>query len=216
MEVSVINWPVKTRGQGGFCESPVKNTFLSKIRSGYLNLLKATEMADITFDESNRILEQKQILQKIKRMAFEIYENNFEEQTLLLAGIQENGYLLAEYLQRELEAISHLQINLASITLDKIHPLDHPILVEPADLNLQDKVIVLVDDVLNSGKTLAYAMQSFLKTEVKKIETATLINRHHTLYPINATYTGLSLSTTLQEHIRVVLAESERFGAYLI
>jgi len=173
-------------------------------------------MADITFDESNRILEQKQILQKIKRMAFEIYENNFEEQTLLLAGIQENGYLLAEHLQRELEAISHLQINLASITLDKIHPLDHPILVEPANLNLQDKVIVLVDDVLNSGKTLAYAMQIFLKTEVKKIETATLINRHHTLYPINATYTGLSLSTTLQEHIRVVLAESERFGAYLI
>jgi len=173
-------------------------------------------MADITFDESNRILEQKQILQKIKRMAFEIYENNFEEQTLLLAGIRENGYLLAEHLQRELEAISHLQINLASITLDKIHPLDYPILVEPTELNLQDKVIVLVDDVLNSGKTLAYAMQSFLKTEVKKIETATLINRHHTLYPINATYTGLSLSTTLQEHIRVVLAESERFGAYLI
>jgi len=173
-------------------------------------------MADITFNESNRILEQKQILQKIKRMAFEIYENNFEEQTLLLAGIHENGYLLAEYLQRELEAISPLQINLASITLDKIHPLDHPILVEPADLNLRDKVIVLVDDVLNSGKTLAYAMQFFLKTEVKKIETATLINRHHTLYPINATYTGLSLSTTLQEHIRVVLAESERFGAYLI
>jgi len=173
-------------------------------------------MADITFDESNRILDRKQILQKIKRMAFEIYENNFEEQTLLLAGIQENGYLLAEHLQQELEAISHLQINLASIILDKIHPLDHPIIVEPADLDLQDKVIVLVDDVLNSGKTLAYAMQSFLKTEVKKIETATLINRHHTLYPINATYTGLSLSTTLQEHIRVVLAESERFGAYLI
>ncbi len=70
--------------------------------------------------------------------------------------------------------------------------------------------------MLNSGKTLAYSLHSFLKNEVKKIETATLINRHHTLFPINATYTGLSLSTTLQEHIRVVIAADEQFGAYLI
>lgn len=173
-------------------------------------------MADITFDESNRILDRHQIMQKIKRMAFEIYEHNFEEQALMLAGIHENGYLLAEHLRRELQSISAIQVELVGITLDKIHPLDHPIVVEPANINLANRAVILVDDVLNSGKTLAYAMQSFLKAEVKKIETATLINRHHTLYPINATYTGLSLSTTLQEHIRVVMAPGERFGAYLI
>jgi pyrimidine operon attenuation protein/uracil phosphoribosyltransferase len=173
-------------------------------------------MEDITFDETNRILDRHQILQKIKRMAFEIYENNFEEQELLLAGIQENGYLLAQLLAAEIQSISAITVSLSSITLNKIHPLEQPIVVEPAVLDLQGQVIILVDDVLNSGKTLAYSLQSFLKSEVKKIETATLINRHHTLYPINATYTGLSLSTTLQEHIRVVLAEGERFGAYLI
>ena len=173
-------------------------------------------MADITFDESNRILTRQQIQQKIKRMAFEIYEANFEEQNLLLAGIQENGYLLAELLKAEIEAISGIKVDLASISLDKIHPLDHSILVEPKELNLANRTIIMVDDVLNSGKTLAYSLQSFLKSEVKKIETATLINRHHTLYPINATYTGMSLSTTLQEHIRVVLEEGDRFGAYLI
>ena len=173
-------------------------------------------MADITFGESNRILDRHQIMQKIKRMAFEIYEHNFEEKDLLLAGIHENGYLLAEHLRRELQTISDIQVELVGITLDKIHPLDYPIVVEPAQINLQNRVVVLVDDVLNSGKTLAYSMQSFLKSEVKKIETATLINRHHTLYPINATYTGLSLSTTLQEHIRVVMTPGERFGAYLI
>lgn len=173
-------------------------------------------MADITFGEANRILDRHQILQKIKRMAFEMYENNFEEPGILLAGIHENGYLLAEHLQRELQTISNLQIELIGITLDKIQPLNHPIVVEPASTNLQNRVIVLVDDVLNSGKTLAYAMQTFLQSEVKKIETATLINRHHTRYPMQATYTGLSLSTTLQEHIRVVLAEGDRFGAYLI
>ncbi len=173
-------------------------------------------MDDITFGEANRILDRPQIQQKIKRIAFELYENNFEEKSLLLAGIQENGYLLAQLLQQELNQISPLKTTLVSISLDKIRPLEHPIAVEPAEIDLTNQVVILVDDVLNSGKTLAYAMQSFLKTEVKKIETATLINRHHTLYPINATYTGLSLSTTLQEHIRVVLSDDARFGAYLI
>ncbi len=91
-------------------------------------------MAEITFDESNRILTAEQILQKIKRMAFEIYENNFEETELLLAGIHENGYLLAEYLAREIEAISAIKVQLAGITLDKLQPLSRPITVEPANL----------------------------------------------------------------------------------
>jgi pyrimidine operon attenuation protein / uracil phosphoribosyltransferase len=173
-------------------------------------------MADITFDETNLILDRQQINQKIKRMAFELYEHNFEEKEILLAGIQENGYLLAQLLAKELKEIAPIAVKLASITLDKIQPLLHPLVVEPENLPLQERVVILVDDVLNTGKTLAYAMQYFLKAEVKKLETATLINRHHTLYPINATYTGFSLSTTLQEHIRVVLAENDRFGAYLV
>jgi pyrimidine operon attenuation protein / uracil phosphoribosyltransferase len=173
-------------------------------------------MTTINYGEQNRILDREQIQQKIKRIAFEIYENNFEASELLLAGIHENGYQVAQLLARELQSISPIAIQLAGISLHKYHPLDHPILVEPADLHLQDRVIILVDDVLNTGKTLAYALQSFLKTEVKKIETATLINRHHTRYPITATYTGLSLSTTLQEHIRVILTDNDQFGAYLV
>ena len=173
-------------------------------------------MQHMNYGESNRILDRDQIQQKIKRIAFEIYENNFEEPSLLLAGIHENGYLVAQLLARELESISPISIQLAGISLHKTHPLDHPILVEPADLALDNRVVILVDDVLNTGKTLAYALQSFLKSEVKKVETATLINRHHTRYPISATYTGLSLSTTLQEHIRVVLTEEAQFGVYLL
>lgn len=173
-------------------------------------------MHEFNFNAQNRILDRKQIQQKITRIAFEIFENNFEEPGLLLAGIHENGYLVAQLLAKQLESISPLQIQLAGISLHKQHPLDHPIVVEPAGLDLNNRVVILVDDVLNTGKTLAYALQSFLKAEVKKVETATLINRHHTLYPINATYTGLSLSTTLQEHIRVVVADEEQFGAYLV
>lgn len=173
-------------------------------------------MNEFSFGEQNRILDRKQIQQKITRIAFEIYENNFEEPGLLLAGIHENGYLVARLLARQLQSISPLQIQLAGISLHKQHPLDHPIVVEPAGLDLADRVVILVDDVLNTGKTLAYALESFLRAEGKKVETATLINRHHTRYPINATYTGMSLSTTLQEHIRVVLTDNEQFGAYLV
>jgi pyrimidine operon attenuation protein / uracil phosphoribosyltransferase len=173
-------------------------------------------MTNSNYGEQNRILNREQIQQKIKRIAFEIYENNFEEPELLLAGIHENGYLVAQLIARELKNISAIPIQLAGISLHKHHPLDHPMVVTPGDLDLNNRAIILVDDVLNTGKTLAYALQSFLRSEVKKVETATLINRHHTLYPISATYTGMSLSTTLQEHIRVVLAENEQFGAYLI
>ena len=170
----------------------------------------------MSFSPSSRILTRQEIMQKIKRMAFEIYEKNFTERELYLAGIHENGYQLADLLATELRRISPLNIHILGIALNKIHPLQQPILLEPATLNLDGQVVILVDDVLNSGKTLAYSMQVFLKTEVKKIETATLINRHNTLFPITATYTGLSLSTTLLEHIRVVLSEDESYGAYLI
>ena len=173
-------------------------------------------MHTMNYGDSNRILDRDQIQQKIKRIAFEIYENNFEEPGLLLAGIHENGYLVAQLIARELKSVSPITIQLAGISLHKSKPLDHPIVVEPGNLDLNNRVIILVDDVLNTGKTLAYSLQSFLKSEVKKVETATLINRHHTLYPISATYTGMSLSTTLQEHIRVVLTEKEQFGVYLI
>lgn len=170
----------------------------------------------MNFSPSSSILTRQEITQKIKRMAFEIYEKNFEEQALYLAGIHENGYRLAELLAMELRRISPLAIHLLGITLDKIHPLSQPISLEPANLNLEGQVIILVDDVLNSGKTMAYSLQLFLKAEVKKIETATLINRHNTLYPITVTYTGLSLATTLLDHIRIVLTEEESYGAYLI
>ncbi|MFB9864544.1 phosphoribosyltransferase [Rufibacter immobilis] len=165
--------------------------------------------------QENRILDHHQILQKIKRMAFEIFENNFEENKMVLAGIHENGYLLAQLLQQELKQISAIEVKLLKVTLHKTDPLAHDFLIEPALDTLADTTVVLVDDVLNTGKTLAYTLRSFLEKECKKLEIATLINRHHTLYPISSTYTGYSLATTLREHIRVVLAESE-WNAYLI
>lgn len=147
-------------------------------------------------------------------MAYEIYEQNFDENTLVLAGIYQNGYTLAEILAKELQKISGKEISLLRVKLDKVAPLQNPVELSPENVSLEGKTIVLVDDVLNTGKTLAYTLTMFLQQGPKKVEIATLVNRHHTLFPVSATYTGYSLATTLREHVDVVLEETE-FAAYL-
>ena len=168
----------------------------------------------MTHPQQNLILDKEQIQQKVIRMAYEIYEQNFEEQTLVLAGIFRNGYTLAGMLATELEKISPIQVTLLQVTLDKTAPLQSPVTLSPAEAALEDTVVILVDDVLNTGKTLAYALDAFLQHSPRKIEIATLVNRHHTLFPVAATYTGYSLATTLRERVDVVLQEDE-VAAYL-
>ena len=147
-------------------------------------------------------------------MAYEIYEQNFEEQQLVLAGIHQNGYLLAGMLAKELRQISGKEVSLLGVKLDKDMPLQNPVEISPADMLLADRTIIIVDDVLNTGRTLAYTLNSFLQQNPKKVEIATLVNRHHTLFPVSATYTGYSLATTLREHVEVVMQENE-LAAYL-
>jgi pyrimidine operon attenuation protein/uracil phosphoribosyltransferase len=168
----------------------------------------------MTHPQHNLILDKEQIQQKVIRMAYEIYEQNFEEQTLVLAGIYRNGYTLAGMLVTELEKISPINVTLLQITLDKTAPLQAPVTLSPEGAALEDAVVILVDDVLNTGRTLAYALDAFLQHNPRKIEIATLVNRHHTLFPVAATYTGYSLATTLRERVDVVLQEDE-VAAYL-
>ena len=169
-----------------------------------------------TLSAQTSILPAEQIRQKITRIAFEIYERNFEETELVLVGVVQNGYLLAELLKAELQKISPLTVSLFKLTINKRTPSLQIPEILPAPENLQNKVVILVDDVLNTGRTLAYSLPIFLQQEARKVEIATLIDRHHTLFPVTATYTGYSLATTLNEHIEVVLPENGNFGAYLI
>ena len=168
----------------------------------------------MTHPHQHLILDQTQIEQKVKRMAYEIYEHNFEEQELVLAGIHQNGSVLAEMLATQLRSISPRNVQLLTIKLSKVSPLEVPVQLEPETITIAGKVVIIVDDVLNTGKTLAYTLNSFLPQNPKKVEIATLVNRHHTLYPVAATYTGYSLATTLREHVEVVLQEQE-VAAYL-
>ncbi len=163
-------------------------------------------MSEVAIDK-NLILDAAQVNQKIKRMAFEIYENNFREKSIVLAGIDGQGYLFAQLLSKELAAISEIEPIVVKVSLDKLAPLQGDIAIDVEGKVLKKKCVVLVDDVLNTGRTLAYSLKPLLNLEVKKIEVAVLVNRSHPMFPIMPAYTGLELSTTLSDHVEVVLGK---------
>jgi pyrimidine operon attenuation protein/uracil phosphoribosyltransferase len=150
------------------------------------------------------ILNKIQIQQKINRIAYQILEDNLNEKEIVLAGIWDRGYKLAIRLKDVLLNISDLKITLLRIDLEK----NHSKLIARTDIDeasWKNKVIILVDDVLNSGKTLAYGLGVFLNTPHKKIRTVVLVDRSHKIFPIATDFVGLQMSTVLKEHVDVVL-----------
>jgi pyrimidine operon attenuation protein / uracil phosphoribosyltransferase len=162
----------------------------------------------------NYILTQEVAEKKLRRMAYEILENNAGEQQLILAGIRENGSVIAGNIQRLLREIAgdRLAIDLITITLDKKKPGSVTLSKTPV---FDDRVIIVIDDVTSSGKTLLYAMKPFLDHHPRKIESLVLVGRTHKAFPVEPDYTGLSLSTTLQEHIYVEVEGQQVKGAWL-
>lgn len=161
----------------------------------------------------HRILSKQQIQHKISRIAYEIYENNYLEKKLYVAGIP-SGYKLANLLAKELNKISPFETSLLKIEFDNEAPTEKNIQVNCDPKELEGHVLILVDDVLHTGKTFLHSLRPFLDVDVKKIETVVLVNRSHKLFPISADYTGYELSTTLNDHIEVIL-DSGKFGVYL-
>ena len=158
------------------------------------------------------ILDSKQIDQKIKRIAYEIYENNISEKEVVLAGISDNGHILASAVQQELQSFSPLKTSTLKVSIDKKAPSKSNVILSE-EMNFSKKVVILLDDVLNTGKTIAFTLKAFLNTEVKKIEVAVLINRSHKLFPIFPKYIGYELATTFTEHLEVQLGKNK--GVYL-
>ena len=148
------------------------------------------------------ILDHNQINQKIKRIAYQIYEANSSEKEVVIAGIQGNGVYFSKQLAKSLEQISSLKITLCEVFIDKKNPLDK-ITTSIKSINYYNKSIVLVDDVLNSGTTLMYGIKYFLNVPLKRFKTAVLVNRNHKKYPVKADFKGISLSTSITEHVEV-------------
>jgi pyrimidine operon attenuation protein/uracil phosphoribosyltransferase len=151
------------------------------------------------------VLNATQVSQKIDRLAFQIHENTYNEKEIIIAGIAGNGFKLAELLAERLANFSDVKVTLVSVNVNKEDPLAVNASVELEKADAEDKVVILVDDVLNSGKTLIYGIRHFLQVRLKALRTVALIDRDHKRFPVKADYVGLVLSTTLQEHVRVVL-----------
>ena len=152
---------------------------------------------------SSLILDNESVNKKIDRITHQIIEENFNEKELIIIGISKNGFLLAEKITKLLNQLNKsLKVELTELHINKNNPLKNSIEIKP-NLSCENKKVILIDDVLNSGRTLMHAAAYVINLGIKKMNTIVLVDRRHRLFPIKADWVGLTLSTTIQEHIRV-------------
>jgi pyrimidine operon attenuation protein/uracil phosphoribosyltransferase len=162
----------------------------------------------------NIILTNQEIEHKIKRIAYQIYETFVDEEEIVIAGIAANGFTFAKKIALALETISPIKVSLCEVQINKQNP-QLPIHTSLSKEQYTNKGLILVDDVLNSGTTLIYAVRHFIDVPLKKFKTAVLVDRNHKKYPVKADFKGISLSTSLLEHVQVVFDENNDSYAYL-
>jgi len=160
----------------------------------------------------NCILTADRAKRMIRRMALQIAEHNWDEKEIIIAGITGNGSVVAEKIITELNELSFISVKKNTISLNKKEPLNAGL---DSHQDFNNKIIVVVDDVSNTGKTLLYSLKPFLTFVPKKIQTLVLVERSHKLFAVQPDYVGLSVATTLQEHISVEVEGDEILGAWL-
>ncbi|MFT3901862.1 MAG: phosphoribosyltransferase family protein [Niabella sp.] len=163
-------------------------------------------------ERKNYILTGEVIEKKLQRLALEVVEQNIEEKEITLVGIAPYGVVMAKIVQELIQKWSSISTKLITLKIDKVTPGEVEL---DASLDIKGKVVVVVDDVTNSGKTLLYSMKPFLEHHPKKVQIMVLVERSHKAYPVSADYKGISLATTLQEHIFVEVEGDKITGAYM-
>lgn len=161
------------------------------------------------------LLNDFQIKQKIRRLAIQILERNYNEPAIVLAGINTSGSALASLLRQELQSLTSQRIQQVKVKLNPANPLASPIEVDVDPGTLANEVIILVDDVANTGRTTFYACKPFLDVLPNKMEIAVLVDRMHKAFPMHPDYVGLSLATTLQDNIVVQLGTPGEYSVTL-
>ncbi len=163
-----------------------------------------------------KILDARKISQKVNRLAIEILENNYNESGIILAGINNNGNRFADLLEAGIAKKSPIKITRATIQLSPAAPLSAPITIDLAPAQIRNKVVIIVDDVANTGRTIFYAFEPLMRVLPKKVEVAVLVDRKHKSFPIKVDYVGLSLATTLNENIQVNLKNQNSQSVLLL
>lgn len=156
------------------------------------------------------ILSAERIAAKLKRIAYEIAERNYKEKKIYLIGIKKRGTQLAGIISNHLKNITTAEIVVSTLSLEKRDPLSEEIDYIIPIKELDNQVIILVDDVANTGRTIFYAIKPLLNILPKKIQIAVLIDRMHKLFPVQVDYVGVQLSTSLQDYIKVELEDEPR------
>ena len=159
-----------------------------------------------------QILTEEVALKKLKRIALEVAERNFNEKELLLIGIKENGIVIAQIITKLMKAVFTGSITVVALSMNKKKPTT--ITIEK-DIDIDGKTILLIDDVANSGRTMLYALKPLLEKHPKKIQTLALVERTHKTFPVDVDYVGLSISTTLNEHITIEVGKDKVMGAWM-
>lgn len=160
-----------------------------------------------------QVLDFEKISRICGRLAYQILENNIYEDEILLVGIKEKGYEIAKIIEQKLKDITSSKVHLKSITIDKKNSNQ----ISKFDINFNQipKSVYLVDDVLNTGKTLMFAVNSLLKYDFKLIKTLVLIDRNHKRFPIKVDFKGISLSTNLDDTVKLI-SENKNLEAVLV
>jgi pyrimidine operon attenuation protein/uracil phosphoribosyltransferase len=164
--------------------------------------------------DNNKILDKVNINNATRRIAYQIYESNIELKEIYLVGVSSNGVILSNRIGEVLKKISPLKIHQIKLKINKKNPRNNIEISSDIKL-LENKSLVIIDDVLNSGSTLLYSVNSFLSISLKKIQTVVLVNRNHKRFPIKADFKGISLSTSVKEHISVIFGKKENEGVFL-
>jgi len=161
------------------------------------------------------IISADDLKRKIERIGYEIAEDNYDEKEIILVGVRQKGFVFAQRLEKFIQKITSISVILTDVQIKKHHPTESEILMGIDSSTVNNKVVIVCDDVANTGQTLLYAMKPFLDFAPKKIQIAVLVDRRHKLYPVSADYVGLSLSTNMQEHITVEIGMGIEEAVYL-
>lgn len=162
-----------------------------------------------------KLLDNVAVKQKIQRISYQIAENNYQHDEIILAGINNSGYNLAKLFEKHLKKIIDTKISVNRIRLNPAKPTENPITIDNPLNDLRNKVIIIVDDVANTGRTIFYAFRPFVEILPYKIEVAVLVDRKHKHFPIQVDYVGMSLATTMKDNIRVELSDTDNMEVYL-
>ena len=164
--------------------------------------------------DRKKILDHISINKKIKRISLQIIESNIAENEIIIAGIERKGFIIAKKIHDEINKISEIKVEMCNVKIDKNNPLNE-ISTSLNSEKFQNKSVIVIDDVLNSGATLMYTVKYFLNTRLKGLKTVVLVDRNHKKYPIKADFKGLSLSTSIQNKVEVSI-NGDKIEAYLV